>query len=71
MKQTLRVARAGRVKLTVAAFLAIGGALVGALAAAAPHAAAAGGAMTPAVGPDPVLSSASEAGPETAGRHRR
>ncbi len=66
MKQTLRVARAGRVKLTVAAFLAIGGALVGALAAAAPHAAAAGGAMTPAVGPDPkpqVIGKLTQPGP--------
>jgi subtilase family serine protease len=41
------------VKLTIVAFLAIVGAVLAALAATAGHAAAARGAMTPAVGPDP------------------
>jgi len=53
MKQTLRTARSGRVKLTVAAFLATVGAVLAALASTAGHAAAARGVMTPAVGPNP------------------
>lgn len=53
MKQTLRTAGSGRMKLTVVAFVAIVGAVLVALASTPGHASAARGGMTPAVGPNP------------------
>lgn len=57
MKHTFRMSRPTRLKVTFIAFVALAGGILAAVAATAGHAAAArGGAMTPAVGPDPKIS---------------
>jgi subtilase family serine protease len=56
MKKRFRPATSARLKLTVVGFVALAGAVLAALATTAGHAAAArGGFMTPAVGPDPKI----------------